>query len=138
MAFNNPLRSAITAFAKAAAIPFYQGKLRRFEALLPRAREIQRATLFDKLRRCADSRFGRDHGFATLQTVDDYRRRMPISQYEYFAPYINDVFAGRIEALFPPDERVLMFGASTGTTGEPKRNPITAHWLREYRQSLEL
>jgi len=138
MAWNNPLRSAITAFAKAAAIPFYRRKLQRFEALLPRAQAIQRAALFDKLRRCADSRFGRDHGFASLNTVDDYRRRLPISQYEYFAPYINDVFAGQIDALFPPWERVLMFGASTGTTGEPKRNPITTHWLREYRQSLEL
>src|SRR5260221_10295186 len=107
------LRSAITAFSKAAVIPFYQRKLRRFEALLPRAHEIQRAVLFEKIRRCADSRFGRDYGFAEIQTLADFRRQMPVSRYEHFAPYIQEVSQGRVEALFSSSERVLMFGVST-------------------------
>ncbi len=89
--WNTPLRSALTVLARAAVIPFYRRKLQRFEALLPRAHEVQRATLFAKIRRCADSRFGRDHGFSQIQTVADYRRQMPISRYEHFAPYIQAV-----------------------------------------------
>ena len=138
MILTSPFRGSITALARAAVIPFYRRKLQRFEALLPRAHEIQRATLFDKLGRCADSRFGRDHGFSSIQTLADYRRQMPISRYEHFAPYIQAVSRGDVEAMFPRNERVLMFGVSTGTTGESKLNPITRTWLREYRQSLEI
>ncbi|HEY2252643.1 MAG TPA: GH3 auxin-responsive promoter family protein [Planctomycetaceae bacterium] len=138
MTATTPFRSGITALARAAVIPYYRRKLRRFEALLPRAHEVQRATLFDKLHRCADTRFGREHGFAKIQTLADYRRQMPISRYEYFAPYIQAVSRGDVGAMFPPQERVLMFGLSTGTTGESKLNPITPTWLREFRQSLEI
>jgi hypothetical protein len=129
--------SLITAFAKAAVIPHYRRKLRRFEASLPKAHEIQRHALFEKIRRCQESRFGRDHGFAGIQTLADYRRQVPILRYEDLAPYIEDVSRGQIDALFPTGEKVLMFGTSTGTTGRPKLNPITQTWLREYRATLE-
>ena len=138
MPLTSPFRSGMTAVARAAVIPYYRHKLRQFEALLPNAHAVQRASLFAKLRRCADTRFGRDHGFSRIQTLADYRRQMPISRYEYFAPYIQAVSRGDVAAMFPAHERVLMFGVSTGTTGESKLNPITRTWLREYRQSLEI
>jgi len=129
--------SLITAFAKAAVIPYYRRKLRRFEASLPKAHRIQRQALFEKIRRCEESRFGRDYAFSGIRTLADYRRQVPILRYEDLAPYIEDVSRGQIDALFPPSEKVLMFGTSTGTTGRPKLNPITRTWLREYRATLE-
>lgn len=128
----------MTGVAKAVAIPFYQRKLRRFEAVLQRAQEVQRRALFEKLRRCADSRFGRDHGFAQITTVDEFRRRVPISDYEYVAPYIKEVSEGRIDSLFPATEELLCFACTTGTTGVPKLNPVTRTWLREYLRSWEV
>ena len=74
---TTPFRSGITALARSVVIPFYRRKLRRFEALLPNAHAVQRATLFDKLRRCADTRFGRDHGFSHIQTLADFRPLSP-------------------------------------------------------------
>lgn len=131
-------RAALTGFAKAAAIPFYRRKLRRFEALLERAHSIQRALLFEKIRRCAETRFGRDHGFSKIATLDDFRRQVPISTYDYAAPYIKEVTEGRFDALFPADEQILGFACTTGTTGEPKLNPVTLTWLREYLRSWEI
>ncbi len=131
-------RVALTGFTKAVAIPFYQRKLRRFEDMLARAHSIQRALLFEKLRRCAETRFGRDHGFSKIATVDDFRRQVPISTYDYAAPYITEVTEGRINALFPADEQILGFACTTGTTGEPKLNPVTRTWLREYLRSWEI
>lgn len=132
------LRAALTGFAKAAAIPFYRRKLRRFEALLERAHSVQRALLFEKIKRCAETRFGRDHGFSKIATLDDFRRQVPISTYEYAAPYIKEVTEGRFDALFPADEQILGFACTTGTTGEPKLNPVTLTWLREYLRSWEI
>lgn len=138
MFWQERFRGAITAFARVAAIPYYQRKLRRFETLLERAQSVQRASLFEKLRRCADTRFGREHGFSQIATVDDFRRRVPISTYEYAAPYITEVSEGRLNALFPAGEEVLAFACTTGTTGKPKLNPVTRTWLREYLRSWEV
>jgi hypothetical protein len=131
-------RKACTAAAKGVAIPFYQRKLRRFEAVLQDAHARQRRRLFEKLRRCAGSTFGRKHGFAQIKSLDDFRRQLPIAQYDYFDPYIQEVAHGRLEAMFPAHEQVLMFGTTTGTTGRPKLNPVTRAWLSEYRRSWEI
>ena len=136
--WERAFRAALTGFARTAAIPFYQRKLRRFEALLERAHSVQRALLFEKIKRCAETRFGRDHGFSKIATVDDFRRHVPISTYDYAAPYITEVTEGQINALFPADEQILGFACTTGTTGEPKLNPVTRTWLREYLRSWEI
>jgi hypothetical protein len=136
--WDESFRKLCTAAAKAVVIPYYRRKLEGFEKRLHEAHVVQRQRLFEKLRRCADSRFGRAHGFAKIKTLADFRRQLPIAQYDYFEPYIDEVAQGRVDALFPADEKVLMFGTTTGTTGRPKLNPVTRSWLREYRRSWEI
>lgn len=137
MFWDDLVQSAKTMAARV-VIPSYRRKLRRFERQLQNAKDVQHASLFDKLQRCAQSRFGRDHGFAQIKTVADFRRQVPIAQYEYFDPYIQEVSEGKVEALFPPGEEVLVFGATTGTTGKPKINPVTRTWLKEYKRGWEV
>jgi hypothetical protein len=136
--WETAIRAGMTAVAKTAAIPFYHAKLRHFERLLERAQAVQQNALFEKLRRCADSRFGRDHGFGQIKTVADFRRQVPIAEYEYFSPYIREVSEGKIDSLFHPSEKIHAFACTTGTTGEPKLNPVTQSWLREYRRGWEI
>lgn len=131
-------RSAMTAIAKMAAIPFYRQKLRRFEAMLAEGHKIQRRSLFEKIRNNANSEFGKVHGFDRIHTVEDFRSNVPISNYEYMEPYVAEVSRGRKEALFSKDEEILAFACTTGTTGHPKLNPVTRTWLNEYRRSLEI
>jgi hypothetical protein len=102
------------------------------------ARRVQQEMLFGWVRRCRETRFGRDHGFGEIRSVADYRRRVPIARYDYFAPYIDAVARGELEALFPPDERVERFTITTGSTGIPKLNPVTPTWLKEYRRAWDL
>jgi hypothetical protein len=120
------------------AVPAYARQFQRFQRLLPDACRVQQDILFGWLRRCRATRFGRDHGFAEINSLAEYRRRVPIARYDYFAPYINSVAAGELEALFPPDERVERFTITTGSTGTPKLNPVTPSWLKEYRKSWDL
>ena len=138
MSFQSTIHGVLSTVARRIVVPAYAGRYRRFERLLHDAGRVQRDMLFGWLRRCRDSRFGRDHGFAEINSVEDYRRRVPISRYDYFAPYINAVARGEFTALFPPDERVERFTITTGTTGTPKLNPVTRPWLKEYRQSWDL
>jgi hypothetical protein len=96
------------------------------------AREIQHRSLLRKIRRHANSDFGRDFGFNSIRTVEDFRRQVPILTYEEHRPYISRVWEGQTNALFAPDTRVLMYAMTSGTTGEPKRLPITKELFKEY------
>jgi hypothetical protein len=109
-------------------------RLRRFVSNTRRAREFQHAALLRKISRNASSDFGRDFGFASIRTAADFRRQVPILTYEDHHPYVSRVLQGDVTALFAPGTRVLMFAMTSGTTGEPKRLPITAELFREYRR----
>ena len=110
-----------------------QLRLKRFRRNACRAREIQHRTLLTKIRRHARSDFGRDHGFSQINSAAEFRRRLPIATYDDHHPYIERVLHGDVEALFAPGTRILMFAMTSGTTGQPKRLPITKELFKEYK-----
>jgi hypothetical protein len=109
-------------------------RVQRFVADAQRSNEIQREVLFRKLRRHAESDFGRRHRFSSIRTLDDFRRQMPITNYEYYREDIERVKQGQITAMFRPGTRLLMFATTTGTTGRSKFIPITQEFFDEYRE----
>ncbi|HLJ10640.1 MAG TPA: GH3 auxin-responsive promoter family protein [Planctomycetaceae bacterium] len=135
MILHTVRHSLLTALARGVAIPAYARRFGRFERMLREARQVQRDWLFARVRRCRDTRFGRDHAFARIQTLDDFRRQAPVARYDYFAPYIDDVARGNLGALIPAGEQVSRFTITTGSTGVPKLNPVSTSWLKEYREA---
>ncbi len=108
-------------------------RLERFRFNARRARDFQRCTLLKKIRRHADSDFGREHGFSHINSVADFRSRLHVATYDEHHPYVERVLHGDTNALFSPGTRVLMFAMTSGTTGQPKRLPITEELFREYK-----
>jgi GH3 auxin-responsive promoter len=113
-------------------------RLKRFQADARRAREFQHRALLAKIRRNANSDFGRDHAFSNICTVQDFRRRQPIAGYDEHHPYIKRVLNGEVTALFAPGTRILMFAMTSGTTGTPKRLPITEELFHEYASGWKI
>jgi hypothetical protein len=99
-----------------------------------RARDVQCELLLRRVARHADSRFGRDHHFAEIRTLADFRRRVPVGGYDRHEPYIDRVRRGDIGALFGAGTEVLMFAMTSGTTNRPKTIPVTREALRDYRE----
>ncbi len=99
-----------------------------------RAGEVQRSLLLSRIKRHADSQFGRDHHFGEIRTVEDFRRRVPIRGYDGHEPYIERVRNGDIQALFGRGTEVLMFAMTSGTTNQPKTIPVTREALADYRE----
>ncbi len=95
---------------------------------------VQRQLLLDQIARNADSQFGRDHHFREIRTPDDFRRQVPVSDYDRHEPYIDRVRQGDIQALFGAGTRVLMFAMTSGTTSRPKTIPVTNRALQDYRE----
>jgi hypothetical protein len=112
--------------------------MRRFLAGTSRAACAQHRVLFEKIRRNAESDFGRDHGLGNIRCVNDFRRQVPLTTYEYYRPYVERVKRGEINALFGPGAEVLMFTMTSGTTDQPKFIPITREFVAEYRRGWNL
>ena len=109
------------------------GRLRKFYASLERPGESQVERLTDMIGHNADTEFGRDHLFAKISNVSEYKRSVPIRSYNEFKPYLDRMLGGRNNVLVA--DKVSMFGVTSGSTAEPKFIPITRRFTVEYHNS---
>ncbi|HUU92229.1 MAG TPA: GH3 auxin-responsive promoter family protein [Phycisphaerae bacterium] len=107
--------------------------VRRWRKAVEKTPETQSALLARLLADAAETDFGRDHGLQPVRTVEDLRKAMPVAGYERAEPYIDRVARGETGALFPAGTRIHMFAMTSGTTGTPKRIPVTDTVLRDCR-----
>ena len=82
---------------------------------------IQRAVLLDVVRRNAHTEFGKTHGFASIRSPDDFRRLVPVAEWNQFEPFSRRMESGEKDVLFAGAPR--HFIATSGTTGALKRLP---------------
>jgi hypothetical protein len=108
-----------------------------FEAATRQPERTQEALLHRILGHQAATDFGRDHHFAGIRTVGDFRRHLPVSPYEYFEPYLARVRRGEFRALLADDE-VHMFALTSGTTAARKYIPVTPQYLADYRRGWNM
>src|SRR5579885_396270 len=120
------------AVGKIAAAPVKR-QIARFEAATCQPQAVQEALLRRILSYQADTDFGRDHRFADIKTLADFRRQLPVAGYDYFEPYIARVRKGDFRALLA-DPRVHMFALTSGTTSARKHIPVTDQYLADYRR----
>jgi hypothetical protein len=67
--------------------------------------------------------FGHDHGFEGIRNHDDFKRQVPIRDYETLKPYVEKVLEGKSDILWKgkPD----YFAKTSGTTSGTKYIPIS-------------
>src|SRR4051794_40506629 len=63
-------------------------RLWAFETATHDPRRVQEALLQNILAFHRQTTFGRDHGFAGIHTIDDFRRQLLVATYDYIEPYI--------------------------------------------------
>jgi hypothetical protein len=70
-----------------------------------------------------DTEYGRKHGFAGVKGFGEWRKQVPVVNYEDLRPLVERVTRGERNILTAEDP--VMFAQTSGTTGEPKYIPIT-------------
>ncbi len=117
-------------------------KLRRQARAFLATTDDCRQTQTDVLRRLlslnGDSQFATDYRFGEIQNVDDFRRRLPIADYDLFAPYIEKMKRGDHSALLGSQNKLLMFSLSSGTTSHSIYIPITQQFLHDYKRGWQV
>ncbi|HFC05424.1 MAG TPA: hypothetical protein ENJ55_06930, partial [Rhizobiales bacterium] len=82
----------------------------------------------------AQTTFGLQHGFASIQSVDAFRHQVPVAQYEDLRADIIAMTKGEKNVL--TREEPLAYDLTSGSTGAAKIIPYTASGLENVRVAL--
>ena len=69
------------------------------------------------------TQFGRDHDFGAIRSYDDFKKRVPVRDYELLKPYVERVLEGQPDILWKG--KPAYFAKTSGTTSGTKYIPIT-------------
>lgn len=78
----------------------------------------------------ANTEYGKAHGFADIKSVEEFRKKVPVSTYEDFAPYIERVKNGENNIL--TSSKILGYSRTSGSSGVPKYIPATSDSIKAY------
>ncbi|MEM8552545.1 MAG: GH3 auxin-responsive promoter family protein [Pseudomonadota bacterium] len=114
------------------ATPLLRGYTRLRMRRLARKSAVahQKDTLLALVRQAQDTAFGKDHGFSTITTVDDFQSRVPLRDFEDFKrEYFDPRFPVLDDVTWPG--RIPFFAVSSGTaSGRTKHIPVSRQMVR--------
>jgi hypothetical protein len=106
-----------------------QGMLQPWHDAVDHPHQAQEAVLHRLVQGYAQTDYGRQHGASQIETLADYRRAFPITNYDRLKPLIDRVMAGEVGLLLY--EEPIGWAITRGTTqGESKFIPMTPTDLR--------
>src|SRR5262245_11533781 len=88
-------------------------------------RAVQERTLLKLVARAAETRFGKDHSFASIRNVADFQARVPLRNWDaMWSDYFKAAFPDYANVSWP--ERTPYLALSSGTTSaRTKHVPVT-------------
>lgn len=101
-----------------------RGAARRFAAALREPEAAQAAWLRARLAKDGSSVFGREHEFAGITHYAEFARRVPLRDWDEFAPWVERVRGGALNVL--GTERVTHLAPTSGSSGARKLIPFSA------------
>lgn len=85
--------------------------------------ESQRKIFQYLISEARSTQFGKDHGFADIKTHEDFKRQVPVRDYEELKPYVEQVVQGVPNVLWKG--KPAYFAKTSGTTSGTKYIPIS-------------
>ncbi|MBR3316780.1 MAG: GH3 auxin-responsive promoter family protein [Atopobiaceae bacterium] len=96
------------------------------------AEQVNRDLLFRLLEDNKSTEYGKKYDFATIQDVDTYRERVPLTTYEDYEEYI-DRMTEQGEKNLLTAYPVVYYASTSGTSGAPKKIPVSDKGLEVFR-----
>lgn len=96
--------------------------IRQFEIDCQDAVKVNESLLLKLLDRCKDTAYGKDHNLGSITSREDFRKKHPITTHDHYQSYIDRVYNGQENIMFP--EKPRMIGTTSGTSGSHKHIPV--------------
>ena len=112
---------------------FLVGKMRKAVSF---PQESQEKVFQDLISNGKKTLFGRDHRFDQIHSYEDFKKQVPLTDYESLIPYIDKVRNGERDVLWPG--LPIYFCKTSGTTSGAKYIPITKESIHNHIDSAKL
>lgn len=106
------------------AIPFAKQVKKRVYKWAYQPHKTQEKVFQQLIAKAKNTAFGLDHDFNRVKTYQDFKDRVPVSDYEGLRAYIDRILAGEKDVLWKG--KPLYFAKTSGTTSGAKYIPITS------------
>ncbi len=92
--------------------------------------EVQNEWFWHLISEGKDTDFGRAHNFESIDSIEAFKKAVPVRTYEEFKPFIDRLLDGEQGVLWP--SRVKWFAKSSGTTSDKSKYiPVTREALED-------
>ncbi|HJX70641.1 MAG TPA: GH3 auxin-responsive promoter family protein [Bacteroidales bacterium] len=92
--------------------------------------DIQQETLFRLMSKAAETEWGMKYEYISIETIEDYQKRVPLQTYEDLKQYVTRLRNGQKNVLWPGE--IKWFARSSGTTNDKSKFiPVSKECLEE-------
>ena len=96
-----------------------------------RANDLSRELLMQIVRDNQDTEYGKRYHFDQIHSIDDYKRLVPFSTYDDYAPYIERM-VGKGEKNLITVYPIVQYAETSGSIGVPKKIPVSKQSMDIY------
>jgi hypothetical protein len=96
----------------------------------------QQAVLRELIEQNKSTAFGKDHQFESIKTIEDYRKAVPIRNFEGHRAYVDRMCNGEADVLCPG--KPLFYTNTSGTTTQPKHIPVFENYFKKYNDMSKI
>ena len=85
--------------------------------------KVQNSLLLSLVSQAKNTKFGKDHNFSEISNYSDWKKNIPVRDYEELKIYVQEIIDGKKDVLWPG--RPQYFCKTSGTTSGTKYIPIS-------------
>lgn len=98
---------------------YFAPRLKGIQRYAGHAEELQQRVMEHLVSMAAGTEWGKRHGYAAIRTYQDFKTQIPIQTYEEVKPYVERLWAGEQNLLWPTE--IKWFAKSSGTTNDKSK-----------------
>jgi len=98
---------------------YFKKRIEEVQYAIDHPSETQFRVFRDLIDHGSFTQFGKEYDFKSIKSMNEFRERVPIHDYEDIKPYINKMMAGEQNVLWPTE--IKWFAKSSGTTSDKSK-----------------
>ena len=112
-------------------------KVKVIENILANPISLTESKLESILELHSNTAFGKDHGYESIKTPEQFSEQVPLFDYNSMSPYFERVKQNPTKPIITGDP-VVWYVQSSGSTGKPKALPISKAGMNDYTAGTSL
>jgi hypothetical protein len=105
------------------SLPFARQIVKKNSKWKKNAVKVQNRLLLSLINQAKNTKFGKDHNFSEISNYSDWKKNIPVRDYEELKIYVQQIIEGEKDVLWPG--KPLYFCKTSGTTSGTKYIPIS-------------